>query len=547
MLRRALYVVCLFWTAACNTSGPPAHDPDLSPVTPPPPPTCALDAIAPGAWGLLAEGIADVTGFGACGDLIWVGEDQRLWRALPDLTAGVETAAGVNRARWSPDRTLLAYGTDSEMVALDLETGDTQRQPPAWWFGVAITSVGPVPWLCQQGVLSPFDGSVAIDGVRCNSALGAEAGSTVVFMDAADTWHVLDLEDGSARALPDPRRPTDALGRDRELRYRQELSPDGRVLTWREEIWEYCGDTECLLPGGGTTLIDLTRGETAGRIPAQAPSPNLRADDPGYLTTRGGHTLLFPGQHGGAWLVDARLDIHASPKIRPLYLYGDGHTALGVHRPEGERFSGYVRFDALTGAMEPIVTGGEAIGLSTDEATLAVSHSTGRCIRYPGQPNVCHRQIWALSRWTQTHGLVELALADQPMRIFWIGDDGTLLIGGRVFAEPVPEAAEPGATERVHGLHVLAPDGTIRATLGQAGRPTVHEAGELLLVTRWIDRQMVLDVVDPTDGATRRLLEGDRFDVEVGPAGRRVAVRVYRRTDEGETTTALWAGATPRP
>ncbi len=124
----------------------------------------------------------------------------------------------------------------------------------------------------------------------------------------------------------------------------------------------------------------------------------------------------------------------------------------------------------------------------------------------------------------------------------WVGDDGTILVQGRLLPQGFDPAVPAEPSDVPHLTYLVRPDSTrieIR-TEGQIER--VVETRDALLVERWHDRTRRLDTLDPATGEIRAVAEGSGFTIHLDARRARMALEVQTQDD-----VSLWAGAVPTP
>lgn len=526
--------------AACSQSVPASDDEGAVPA-PVSLARCA-PAAAPRDFGVLAEQARSVVGFSPCGDLAWLGEARDLYRAPPDLGSVLHVSETATDSAFSADGRWLGFADDAGVVLVPLDGGETLRAPLALprGFGFARVDDTVLPWACDDDALRVLDAGAPralVEGVDCRSLRPDPASALLVFLDAGGALKAANVGDGVVRDLGGLEGTAPDSGRQdvRGTRLMDRLPGD--LLIVRDSYREPCGDTEC--PTGPAPVWAIDVG--TGAVLTSLSGPLLDDWSEDLMTSRDGRAVVLDVYQGGATLVDAAHASHGLPGVVPAFVFGDGREVLARRRAEGERSSGFAMVSTTDAAARPLVDHAEAFGVSADERRLALAHFTPDCILYPDRPGVCHTQIWALATATRGAGEAprDVAWFDQPPRVYWIGDDGTMLVGGELYTRPVPEAAAPEeGRPDVYGLMLLAPDGTLRAALGDESWLQVQAAGERLLLTRRDGQTLSVDVLDPATGAVAAVVSGQEVELSVADDGLRMAALA-----DG----TLWAGAVPTP
>ncbi|MEO1269300.1 MAG: hypothetical protein AAFX99_14445 [Myxococcota bacterium] len=440
----------------------------------------------------------------------------------------------------------------------DLNTGAVATERGSGRMGFALDRSNPeaphsTAWLCEDErlrVLGDDRTWTELDpGATCVDLHAAPGGVGLVRSDGNGGMRWTDLRGGSSMAVAGLQYIEGFIDSETEHRDGFLLSEDGTVLLHQVIRYTYCGDTVCEEPSSLTSVYDLK----SNRFIADVVGAYLGDEPPlsGPQTTRDGHAMLFASHPNSSALRHGRA-LSVIEGARGEHLFADARQVfVSVPIPiEGQPFNDVLfgRVDLDTGEREDWLRAPgrlEAFGVSAHEQALAWCHFTRERITYPDRPNVSHTQVWAISTWSETDGVREaIATSSQPMEVFWVGDDGRVLVGGGLFTEPLPESA-PQTPERSYGLHMIEPDGTIAATWENLGsvRDLVQVAPNRLLIERWENRQHLLEVLDLTTQQRTLVANGQRVEWALDDA---VTLLVYSvlPPDDGtgeEPAAELWA------
>lgn len=482
-----------------------------------PAPTCALgDVPAPVEVHALLDGPTVVRPvFGACGHLL---NRDRL--AAPDL-------AVLGEGWGDPDSSSAFFSPTGEWLSVerwadleprtevhDLRSGAVHEFPGFVKSAAAPRrdGAGSFHVRCGPGeLLSTFDGErseVAVDFVDCGHPWSvAGAAPVVVFFRGGDyVLSVIDLEDGSVRALPFEDNPPSHHG---DLVH---PSRDGRLLVYQRVGVVFHDDGSDLVPEDRVYLVDLQRGQILATLPAEG-GAGAPVVEPVDLPGRG-HGLLW--STGGQTFVvapDSSVDVYPFELDRLAWA---GPEAV-IGRQEGTGDPGaWVRLDlafaswtSLPSALANPVVSPSGRGLA---ATSSLAGEAGR-----GSSQI---EFEGLDPWVVDG------------RVQWLGDDGTVLVidGTRTLDGYRLVLRDPGGAERAFAF--------LPFSGFDAPGPAVVRAGGASLAALAEGRLVVFDLAA---GTSRVLADGvRRFSLD--PAGRRIAFGVESSPDDHVVEEVLHAG-----
>lgn len=402
--------------------------------------------------------------------------------------------------------------------------------------------------LCDQGTLGILESgsNKPVDPATCFSLQGSPHAAMLVYGAPDHTLRFFDGRSGQRGVVPGVdlwQNQTDAAGKQR--RDFVHLSPDGTVLLYQRATYEPSGDTFVLKAAPTAQLFRVPAGTPIGEVPAGPQGDFVQGGESIYrLAESDGHTLAFLETGAkNTHVVDPAFGLRVIPGARPEHVYRDG-TRLLVRAATAKGGGDLTQVDLPTSASKPITSGlqVEAARVSDGETAIAIAHFTKKCIKYPDNPSTCHTQIWGLARYTEAGGLLQLAEASQPVSVAWVGDDGSMLVTGRLFDGPAPDSA-PSGSEPASRTYLLGPDGArLRTWDGDLRR--AWGAGGTVFVAWWTSKKVVLEAVSAKGGEPVTVAEG--FDIRLGLDERkeRVFLVVTPPTDAG-LPDELWAGRVP--
>lgn len=490
----------------------------------------------------IATGVAEFA-MGPCGEVAWRLDDGSV--AVAADFAAPRALEGFVLPEFSPAGERLAYPVGRELRLEDAATGELLASTPLphrWGFLPRASGTGPGPFLVCDGRLSLLDPEGRFDyGVTdadCDSVRPAAHAPAVAFATREGRLGWLNAATGAVTRLDGPRL---LVGEeDEQQRYREDvlwLSGDGELLLHQERWQASSGDMVYLQPAPTATAFKTRDGAELGPVETELEdawqfSGGWEWTGP-WTTTSG---TLFPAPDGSALLIDGTGWRRRFYETEPLA--SAGPTKLLVQQPEG-----VFLLDTRDGTNGLIARGIQADGavVSRGHRRFALPHLTQNCIRSREVPGACAVQIWGVSDGRHTN-----VLASQPIHVQWLGDEGSMLVEGRLFDgdQVDPNAAPidpPWITALVKG------SGERIATIENGAIAQVLEGAGGLLVLLELDRTVAnhhvqLVALDPATGAQRIVADGAEIEVAIDALGKRAAWRIRPL---GETAWQLHAGAFP--
>lgn len=288
------------------------------------------------------------------------------------------------------------------------------------------------------------------------------------------------------------------------------LSRDGRVLVRQLVNGVPSGDTY-ESKYASTDVVDTTTGKLLSSLVGGVAG----GVDVASATE---HTLALRTSGDGFTLLDDTLALHTiGADMQLVGLLDDGTV---VASRSGYPNKDYRLLAPTGGADAPLVTAEDAPVASRTGAVFGASRLTTRCVKNAGA-STCQDQIWELVRTARAGGgETVLASATQPIQVHRVGDDGSMLVGGRIFTSP-PPAEAPSGFDVDGGFFAIDAGGALHPIATPTASPIqpsfdggVTETGGLPIVLSRDGSDVRAWAIDPARGAAVELARST-YDLEV--------------------------------